>query len=177
MVGWKAMGCKSPGAWDIWVELEEPSHYQSEWKRWSFDTLPMLPEQFALRPRKGGGTDDRLRVLKKLLKNKNIQTIINACDAGREGELIFRFVYELSGSQLPVQRLWVSSLTDSAIKKAWTSLREGTELDTLGDAARCRAESDWLVGLNATRALTCLARQAEANSCSASDAYKRPHWP
>ena len=142
------------------VELEEPSHYQSEWKRWSFETLPMLPEQFALRPRKGGGTDERLRVLKKLLKNKDIQTIINACDAGREGELIFRFVYELSGSKLPVQRLWVSSLTDSAIKKAWTSLREGTELDSLGHAARCRAESDWLVGLNATRALTCLARQA-----------------
>ena len=159
------------------VELEEPSHYQSEWKRWSFETLPMLPAQFALRPRKGGGTDERLRVLKKLLKNKDIQTIINACDAGREGELIFRFVYELSGSNLPVQRLWVSSLTDSAIQKAWASLREGTELDSLGHAARCRAESDWLVGLNATRALTCLARQAGGEQLLSVGRFKHRPWP
>ena len=75
------------------VELQEPSHYQAEWRRWSFDTLPMLPEQFSLRPRKGGGTDERLRVLRQLLKNKEIDRIVNACDAGREGELIFRFVY------------------------------------------------------------------------------------
>jgi DNA topoisomerase-3 len=142
------------------VELEEPSHYQDAWKRWSFETLPMLPEEFSLRPRKGGGTDERLKVLRKLLKSRDIDCIINACDAGREGELIFRFVYEMLDCRLPVERLWVSSLTDSAIKAAWGKLRPGDELVPLSHAARCRAESDWLVGLNATRALTCLARKA-----------------
>jgi DNA topoisomerase-3 len=120
----------------------------------------MLPEQFSLRPRKGGGTPERLKTLRQLLKNSELKGIVNACDAGREGELIFRFVYDLLGCTLPVQRLWVSSLTDQAILGAWGALRPGEELDALADAARCRAESDWLVGLNATRALTCLARGA-----------------
>jgi DNA topoisomerase-3 len=119
----------------------------------------MLPTEFSLRPRKGGGTPERLKTLRQLLKNTELKGIVNACDAGREGELIFRFVYELLDCRLPVQRLWVSSLTDSAILKAWGTLRPSEELDDLGNAARCRAESDWLVGLNATRALTCLARK------------------
>jgi DNA topoisomerase-3 len=120
----------------------------------------MLPESFALRPRKSGGTQDRLKVLRQLIENQEITGIVNACDAGREGELIFRFVYELLGCTLPIQRLWVSSMTDSAIQTAWADLRPGEDLEPLAHAARCRAESDWLVGLNATRALTCLARKA-----------------
>jgi DNA topoisomerase III len=139
------------------VELEDPAHYDSSWKRWSFDTLPMLPETFSLRVRKG--IADQWKVLKKLLRDKTVLDVVNACDAGREGELIFRYVYDLSGCKAPVMRLWVSSMTDQAINGAWSSLRDGTKLDPLADAARCRSEADWLVGLNATRAMTCLARK------------------
>ena len=140
------------------AELQEPAHYDDRWKRWSFETLPMLPEHFAIRVRKGAG--DQMKVLQRLLADPEVTEVVNACDAGREGELIFRYVYDLTGCACPVRRLWVSSLTDSAIKKGWAALRPGGDFDALADAARCRAESDWLVGLNATRALTCLARNA-----------------
>jgi len=140
------------------AELEEPAHYDERWKRWSIDTLPMLPEQFDIRVRKGAA--DQMKVLRSLLRGSDVEEVVNACDAGREGELIFRYVYQLTSCSKPVQRLWVSSLTDSAIKLGWSKLRPGSDFDPLADAARCRAESDWLVGLNATRALTCLARDA-----------------
>ncbi len=140
------------------AELEEPAHYDEQWKRWSLETLPMLPRQFDIRVRKGA--DDQMRVLRALLLGGDVEGVVNACDAGREGELIFRYVYQLTACDKPVQRLWVSSLTDAAIQKGWSSLRPGSDFDALADAARCRAESDWLVGLNATRALTCLARDA-----------------
>ena len=140
------------------AELQEPAHYDPQWKRWSFETLPMLPEQFEIRVRQGAG--DQMRVLTRLLRDAEVTEVVNACDAGREGELIFRYVYELAGCTHPVRRLWVSSLTDSAIQKGWGAMRPGADFDPLADAARCRAESDWLVGLNATRALTCLARNA-----------------
>ncbi len=140
------------------AELEDPAHYDGRWKRWSFDTLPMIPEKFELRLR--SGVSDHWKHLRALLKDRSTKDVVNACDAGREGELIFRYVYELSGCDRPFSRLWVSSLTDEAIQQAWARLRPGKEFDDLADAARCRSEADWLVGLNATRALTCLARNA-----------------
>lgn len=140
------------------AELEDPAHYRPEWKRWSFDTLPILPEKFDLRLREGD-VREHFAALKKLLRDRGVTEIVNACDAGREGELIFRYVYELAGCKAPVKRLWTSSLTDEAIRQAWARLRPGQEYDALADAARSRSEADWLVGLNATRAVTCLARK------------------
>lgn len=140
------------------AELEEPAHYDAAWKRWSLDALPIAPARFVIRARKGAS--DQLAVLERLLRDPSTVDVVNACDAGREGELIFRWVMELCGCTRPVLRLWTSSLTDGAIRQAWGALARGTAYDRLGDAARCRAEADWLVGLNATRALTCRARDA-----------------
>lgn len=160
----KGQAClEGPGVRVTWcighlAELEDPAHYQAAWKRWSFDTLPMIPDKFDLRVRTGD-IQEHFAALKRMLRDREVTEVINACDAGREGELIFRYVYELVGCTRPVRRLWTNSLTDEAIRTAWTRLRPGQDFDALADAARCRSEADWLVGLNATRALTCLARQ------------------
>jgi DNA topoisomerase-3 len=138
------------------AELEEPAHYDPAWKRWSFDTLPMVPERFALRLR--DGAKDQFAVVRRLLRARETEDVVNACDAGREGELIFRYVAELAELKKPVLRLWTSSLTDQALKDAWSRLQPASRYDRLGDAARSRSEADWLVGLNATRALTIRAR-------------------
>jgi len=140
------------------VELEEPAAYDDAWKSWRLDTLPMIPERFKLRP--VSGTRDQLRAVRELLRDQRFGEVVNACDAGREGELIFRYVYELAGSRLPVRRLWVSSLTDEAIRAGFAGLRAGADFDALGAAARSRSEADWLVGMNATRAVTVSARFA-----------------
>lgn len=148
------------------LELAPPERYDPSWKRWSYDTLPMLPERFLLDPRKGAS--GQLAVLKKLLKARETTRIVNACDAGREGELIFRWLLdhvfgaEDSGRSRrpPVDRLWIASLTDAAIAEGFERLRPAAHFDTLGAAARCRSEADWLVGLNATRAMTLLGRRA-----------------
>jgi len=136
------------------AELQEPAHYDPAWKRWSLQSLPMVPERFEVKLRRDVG--DQFAVIRRLLREA--EDVVNACDAGREGELIFRWVYELAGASAPVQRLWVSSLTDQAIRAGWARLRPGTDFDRLADAARSRSEADWLVGLNATRALTCRSR-------------------
>jgi DNA topoisomerase-3 len=134
------------------VELEEPGAYSEAWKRWSLDALPMLPDTFRLRPSKGSIA--QWRVVRDLLRSREFTSVINACDAGREGELIFRYCYELAGARLPVRRLWISSMTDAALRAGFASLRDGRHYEPLADAARCRAEADWLVGMNATRAVT-----------------------
>ena len=134
------------------VELAEPSAYDGRWKAWRLDNLPMLPEAFELVGAKHAAA--QLRVVAKLLRDKRFASVVNACDAGREGELIFRYVYQHARARLPVQRLWISSLTDEAIRRGFGALRPGRALDPLGDAARSRSEADWLVGLNATRAVT-----------------------
>ena len=134
------------------VELEEPASYDGRWKAWRLDTLPMIPSEFKLRP--VPGTREQLHEVCRLLSDKRFSEVVNACDAGREGELIFRYVYQLAGSRLPIRRLWISSLTDEAIRQGFSALKPGTELEKLADAARCRSEADWLVGLNATRAVT-----------------------
>ena len=139
------------------AELAEPAHYDPSWRRWLLESLPMLPEAFALKLRKEAG--DQFSVLERLLRDGRTERVVNACDAGREGELIFRYVYELAGCRAPVERLWISSLTDEAIRQGWGRLRPGHEFDRLADAARSRSEADWLVGLNATRAMTCRARE------------------
>ncbi len=154
---------EGPGVRVTWcvghlAELEDPAHYDAKWRNWSFETLPMLPDRFDLRLRKGD-VQAQFKTIERLMRARDVKEVVNACDAGREGELIFRYVYELAGCKKPVLRLWTSSLTDEAIQTAWGHLVPGERYDALGDAARCRSESDWLVGMNATRALTCLARQ------------------
>jgi DNA topoisomerase-3 len=134
------------------VELEEPAAYDVRWKAWRLDTLPMIPERFRLRP--VASSRDQLQAVREMLGDGRFTEVVNACDAGREGELIFRYVYELSGCRLPIRRLWISSMTDEAIREGFAGLRPGTQYDALADAARCRSEADWLVGLNATRAVT-----------------------
>ncbi|HTA20461.1 MAG TPA: DNA topoisomerase, partial [Polyangia bacterium] len=138
------------------VELEEPAAYDGRWKSWRLDTLPMIPTAFKLRP--VPGTRDQLRAVRELLRDRRFTEVVNACDAGREGELIFRYVYELAGSRLPIRRLWISSLTDEAIRAGFAGLRPGADFDALAAAARSRSEADWLVGMNATRAVTVSAR-------------------
>jgi DNA topoisomerase-3 len=140
------------------VELEEPAAYDGRWKAWRLDTLPMLPSAFKLRA--VDGTRDQLRAVSGLLTDRRFKEVVNACDAGREGELIFRYVYELAGSRLPIRRLWISSLTDEAVRAGFGALRPGVDYDPLAAAARCRSEADWLVGMNATRAVTVSARDA-----------------
>lgn len=141
------------------VELEEPAAYDDAWKPWRFEVLPMLPRQFKLAASKHA--KQQLRIVKELIKDKRFAAVINACDAGREGELIFRYVYQYARSKLPVRRLWISSLTDDAIRRGFGALRPGRELEPLADAARSRSEADWLVGMNATRAMTIRKRRGD----------------
>src|SRR5215207_6048379 len=135
------------------VQLAEPDEYDDKFKRWRMADLPIVPQKFKLVVR-----DERSRrqmnVVKRQLGRDDVEIVINACDAGREGELIFAYLYEKAGSRLPVQRLWLSSMTKSAIEDAFSRLRPGEELRSLEDAARSRSEADWIVGMNATRAAT-----------------------
>lgn len=121
---------------------------------WNFDCLPVLPTDFALEPSEQKGGKSRLTLLKKLMKRKDVTELINACDAGREGELIFRYIVQFAEINKPVRRLWMQSMTDGAIRDAFAHLRSDEEMRPLADAAYCRSESDWLVGINSTRAMT-----------------------
>lgn len=132
------------------VELQEPHEYHPEWKSWDLKTLPMLPETFALRPRGDKGAQDQLKVIWKLFKKAD--SLICATDAGREGELIFRYIQRFAKVEnKPFQRLWLQSLTPDAIRKGFEALKDGKLYDNLYQAARCRSEADWIIGLNATR--------------------------
>ena len=134
------------------VELYMPEDFDAKYKYWTLKNLPILPEQFLLKPIKK--TEDKFAFLKKLMWRDDVGEVINACDAGREGELIFSHLYELAGCEKPVKRLWLSSMTDSAIRSAFADLRSHESMDNLRAAAKCRSESDWLVGINGTRAVT-----------------------
>ncbi len=140
------------------AELCEPHEYNGSWKRWNMGTLPMIPDEFQLRPNKR--TRKQFNIVKRLLRRRDVSSVINACDAGREGELIFRYVYQLSEANKPIERLWISSMTDEAISQGFRNLQPGEAYDRLWHAARGRSEADWLVGLNATRAMTLRTRQA-----------------
>ena len=119
---------------------------------WRLETLPIIPDEFELQPLPEG--KDRFGQLKKLLARKDVTSVINACDAGREGELIFTYIYQLTKCKKPFQRLWMSSMTNEGITEAFKHLRSAEQMQGLADAARCRSESDWLIGINGTRALT-----------------------
>src|SRR3954466_5886903 len=135
------------------VELIDPEDYDERFKKWRMADLPIVPEEFKLRPR-DKKAEKQLKVIHKLLQRDDVDRIVNACDAGREGELIFAYIYETSGVDKPVERLWISSMTKSAIKDGFEKLRPGEQLRQLEAAARSRSEADWLVGMNATRAAT-----------------------
>src|SRR5690554_1356473 len=121
--------------------------------KWSFAHLPVIPPQFELGPTDKRSAE-RLKLLVKLLKRKDVDAVINACDAGREGELIFRYIVQYSGVKKPVTRLWLRSMTQAAIREAFANLRDDDTMKPLEAAARSRAEADWLVGINGTRAMT-----------------------
>jgi DNA topoisomerase-3 len=134
------------------VELLAPEDVDPQYKRWTLDTLPILPAEFKLKQKSGQA--ERIRTIKKLLARKDVDVVVNACDAGREGELIFREILEFLGSDKPTKRLWLQSMTPDAIRAGFASLVDGSQYDGLGAAAACRSQSDWLIGMNATRALT-----------------------
>ena len=134
------------------VELCLPAELDKKKGKWSFASLPIIPEEFSLKPIER--TQTRLTLLKKLMKREDVTSLINACDAGREGELIFRYIVKLAKCKKSIERLWLQSMTPAAIKDGFAHLRPGTELESLASAAVCRSESDWLVGINGTRALT-----------------------
>src|SRR6266536_270311 len=144
------------------VQLAEPEEYDEKWKKWRMADLPIVPPNgFKLVPR-DAKSKKQLKLIETLLKREDVDRIINACDAGREGELIFAYVYEsvfgmsatAGDPPKPVERLWISSMTKQAIREGFEKLRPGTQMQSLEDAARSRSEADWLVGMNATRAAT-----------------------
>lgn len=132
--------------------LCDPEDYNPAWKKWSMDALPIMPEEMQLRAVPSGRS--QLAVLRKLLHSPEVGSLICATDSGREGELIFRYIYQLCGCCKPFRRLWVSSMTDQAIQEGFANLRPGADYDRLFASARCRSEADWLVGINASRAYT-----------------------
>src|ERR1051325_4463396 len=134
------------------LELCVPDQFEVKRGKWTFAHLPVIPRHFERRPIERN--EARLRVLLKLLKRKDIDSLINACDAGREGELIFRYIVQYSKATKPIQRLWLQSMTPAAIREGFDHLRDDASMLPLADAAVCRSESDWLVGINGTRAMT-----------------------
>ena len=134
------------------AEYVGPEGYGEHLKNWNFEDLPIFPMTWKLAVAKDKKA--QYQVLKKLLNRNDLEYVVNACDAGREGELIFKRVYDLSESRLPVKRLWISSMEDKAIKEGFEQLKDASEYKNLADASVCRAQADWLIGMNATRAFT-----------------------
>jgi DNA topoisomerase-3 len=141
------------------VQLAEPDEYDDKFKKWRMADLPIVPERFKLVIR-DERSKKQMNVIKRLIGREDIDSVVNACDAGREGELIFAYLYEKTGSKKPVQRLWLNSMTSTAIRDAFGELRPGADLAQLEAAARSRSEADWIVGMNATRAATIRLRSA-----------------
>ena len=161
----RVLGCREKGdgllaggnyivSWAVGhlAALCNPEDYNPAWKKWSMETLPIMPEQMQLQAVVSGRA--QLAVLKKLLRSPEVESLICATDSGREGELIFRYIYQLCGCRKPFRRLWVSSMTDEALREGFASLRPGADYDNLFASARCRSEADWRVGINASRAYT-----------------------
>ena len=136
------------------VGLAEAAAYGEQYKKWSYDSLPILPQewQYTVAADKG----KQFKILKDLMHRADISEVVNACDAGREGELIFRFVYHQAGCKKPFTRLWISSMENEAIRSGFDNLKDGREYDALYHSALCRAKADWLIGINATRLFSCL---------------------
>ena len=136
------------------VDLSQPEAYDEKYAQWRYDDLPILPEHWQYQV--STSTKKQFGILKKLMQRKNVESLICATDEGREGKLIFRLVYHQCGCKKPVERLWISSMEDSAIREGFQKLRPGTEYDALYEAALCRERADWIVGINATRLFSCL---------------------
>ncbi len=134
------------------LQITVPDEFEVKRGKWTFANLPVIPPHFALKPIEKN--EARLKVLTKLIKRKDVDALINACDAGREGELIFRYIVQHAQSVKPIKRLWLQSMTPTAIREGFDSLRSDESMLPLADAAICRSESDWLVGINGTRAMT-----------------------
>ena len=136
------------------VQLSEAAAYGEQYKKWSYDSLPILPQewQYTVAADKG----KKFKVLKELMHRAEVSEVVNACDAGREGELIFRFVYDVAGCKKPMRRLWISSMEDDAIRQGFADLKDGKEYAPLYASALCRAKADWLIGINATRLFSVL---------------------
>ena len=147
--GWRVSWCVGHLA-----GLADADCYDPKYAKWRYDDLPILPERWQMAV--GKDKKKQFDVLKQLLNAPDVDEVVNACDAGREGELIFRSVYELAGCQKPMKRLWISSMEDSAIREGFQNLRPGADYDGLYEAAFCRAKADWLVGINATRLFSVL---------------------
>ena len=147
--GWRVSWCVGHLA-----GLADADSYDPKYAKWRYGDLPILPADWQMTV--GKDKKKQFDVLKKLMNAPDVTEVVNACDAGREGELIFRSVYELAGCQKPMKRLWISSMEDSAIREGFANLRPGAEYDGLRDAALCRAKADWLVGINATRLFSVL---------------------
>ena len=136
------------------VQLAEAAAYGEQYRKWSYDSLPILPQnwQYTVAADKG----KQFKILKELMHRADVSEVVNACDAGREGELIFRFVYEVAGCKKPMRRLWISSMEDVAIRSGFDNLKDGRDYDALFASAFCRAKADWIIGINATRLFSCL---------------------
>src|SRR5438552_680130 len=134
------------------LEIVVPEEHEVKRGKWTFAHLPVIPPHFDLKPIEKN--EARLKLLVKLIKRQDVDGLINACDAGREGELIFRYIVRHAGTDKPIQRLWLQSMTPAAIREGFASLRDDATMRPLADAAVCRSESDWLVGINGTRAMT-----------------------
>ena len=147
--GWRVSWCVGHLA-----GLADADAYNPDYAKWRYDDLPILPVDWQMVV--GKDKKKQFDVLKKLLNDPDVTEVVNGCDSGREGELIFRSVYELAGCQKPMKRLWISSMEDSAIREGFQNLRPGADYDGLYEAALCRAKADWLVGINATRLFSVL---------------------
>ena len=151
--GWRVSWCVGHLA-----GLADADAYNPDYAKWRYDDLPILPDHWQMVV--GKDKKKQFDVLKQLMNAPDVTEVVNACDAGREGELIFRSVYELAGCQKPMKRLWISSMEDSAIREGFANLRPGADYDGLHQAALCRAKADWLVGINATRLFSVLYHRA-----------------
>src|SRR5216684_7696016 len=151
--------------------LAQPHEIQPQWRQWRRDLLPMLPDHWPLVVYEK--TKDQFEVVRKILNSPRISRVVCATDAGREGELIFRYIYEAAGCAKPVSRLWISSLTPDAIRKGFDHLRPGADYDPLADAARGRSRADWLVGMNLSRAYSL----AYGEVLSVGRVQTLPPWP
>ncbi|MEO8755327.1 MAG: DNA topoisomerase, partial [Casimicrobiaceae bacterium] len=134
------------------LEIGMPEEEEVKRGKWTFAHLPAVPSKFALKPIEKN--ENRLKTLLKLIKRKDVSALINACDAGREGELIFRYIVQYAGTSKPIKRLWLQSMTPASIRDGFAQLRSDEQMLPLADAAVCRSEADWLVGINGTRAMT-----------------------
>ena len=139
------------------VQMANPDKYDEKYAKWEISDLPIIPSEYLYEVSKY--TKKQFQVLKKLLNEKNVDEVINACDAGREGELIFRLVYDMTKSKKAIKRLWISSLEDSAIKEGFENIKDGKLYENLYESAVARAKADWLSGMNLSRLYSCKYKQ------------------